>query len=132
MSTRRLQVRDALVALVAASSGLTPYLNLDYALEDRNPPAVAVVSGDDAPLPSNHTYDELAWRVRFGVHVLVAMSADPEAAADAIEASILAALAGDIDLGGVATRYEVAGGEWEFDLGDCALRRVLIDIIFFA
>lgn len=132
MSTKRLQVRDALVATIKAATAMEPYLNLDHALEDRNLPAVAIVSGEDAPDDANSTFDELAWRGRFGVHVLVAANEDPEAAADAIETVILAALSADVSLGGIATRHEVAGGEWEFDLGDCALRRVVIDIYFFA
>lgn len=130
MSTRRLQVRDALATLVATSTGLTVHKNLDFAIEDQLLPVGVVMSGNDAIDDELSDFDQDGITARFGVHILVARSTDPEAAADVFEALLQTALGADPTLGGVASLVRYRGGEWDFDLGDCAVRRLVFETTF--
>lgn len=132
MSTARLAVRNALVSVIGTATGLTVYRNLDYALEERLLPAVAVTSDDDGRATELDTLDEQGRQARFFVHVLVAASADPEADADVIEDQFMAAVRADWTLGGAAIYGEYLGGEWNFDLGDCAIRRLALEFNFYS
>lgn len=132
MSTTRLQIRDALAALVVSATGLAVHTNLDFALEDGALPCAAIVSGSDEVDGAGSSLDGLreAQTARFRVDVLVAGSADPEAAADAFEGPLRAALRAGPTLGGLALLARYAGGQWEFDLGDCAVRRLFFQVDF--
>lgn len=133
MTTQRLQVRNALKTVVGTAAGLTVHLNLDYALEDRNLPCAALQSGNDEASDEAGTLlnsSREGGTAKFAVCVLVAESADPEAAADSYEALIRAAILSNPTLSGKAVHTHYRSGEWEFDLGDCALRRLIFQTIF--
>lgn len=136
MATVRLQIVDAVSARIAAVTVGEPYRNLDQALEDenlKNRPAVAVMSGPDGRSDKHRAPASGSMSVRDAdVHVaiLVAKSADPESAADAVESAIHAAIMTDTTLGGLALSIESLGGDWAFDLGDCCTRRLAYRITF--
>jgi hypothetical protein len=133
MSTKRLQVRDALISLIATATGLTPFTNLDFALEEAGLPAVAVVSeSDSVDVEASSAVSSAPEVVQatFAVHLLVSRSADPESEADGIETLIRAALAANPSLGGVAQYVRYRGGDWAFDLGDSASRRMVFRAVF--
>jgi hypothetical protein len=124
MSTIRLQIVDAIAAALGEATNLTPYRNLDFALEAENLPALVVISGpdrlDETPAPLS-VMDQTA---ELEIVVLVANSANPEAAADPYEAFIHAALMAATDFGGHSVLMNRGGGAWSFDLGDCAARHL--------
>lgn len=133
MSTTRLAVRDALATLVATATGLTVHKNLDYAIQDENLPCAALQSGNDETDDAAGTFlnnTREGGTARFGVNLLVASGSDPEAAADAYEAPIRAAILNDSTLAGEATEVRYLAGEWEFDLGDCAIRRLIFQATY--
>lgn len=133
MSTARLAVRDALAAWVASTASLVAHTNLDYAIESENLPCAAVQSGSDAPRElAGGTLSGAQWgmEANFDVVILVANSADPEAAADVFEALLMASLKTDATIGGSALLVTYKGGEWAFDLGDCTARRLMFEAIF--
>jgi hypothetical protein len=130
MSTARLQARDALVERLEACSGLTVHRNLDYALEDRNLPTLAVQSGNDEALPEASSFAIESGSARFGIAILVQSGADPEAAADVIEEALRADLKAHPTLTGKAVSLRYQGGEWDFELGDLALRRLIYEVTF--
>lgn len=130
MSTQRLAVRDALIGLIETATGLTVYRNLDYAIETKRLPAVAVVSGPDDVDDETSDMDDPGYEARFAVHLLVASSADPEAAADAYEDLIRAAVAASPSLSDLALDTTYRGGDWDFDLGSCAARQLSFSVRF--
>jgi predicted oxidoreductase len=128
-----LQVRDALATLVATAASLTVHKNLDYAILDENLPCAAIQSGNDEADDAAGTLmnnSREGGSARFAVNVLVAASDDPEGAADVFEALIRAAVLSNLTLSGKATQVRYLGGEWEFDLGDCAIRRLIFQATF--
>jgi hypothetical protein len=130
MTTTRLLVRNALIARLETTTGMTALRNLDFAVEDRNLPALAVQSGNDDYYPEASTIAGDAGQARFGVVLLVEASDDPEAAADVFEAAIRADLKANPTLSGAAISLRYLGGEWDFDYGDLALRRLIFEVIF--
>lgn len=123
MTTVRLQIVDAAAAALATATGLTVYRNLDYALDAGNLPALAVVSGDDAPGPDG-SFDQAHTEASIDIAVLIANDADPEAAADPYESQIHAAMMTPTGFAGHPVRMERGPGGWAFDLGDCAVRHL--------
>lgn len=132
-TTARLGIRDALATLVGTATGLTPYLNLDFALSDETLPAVAITSGPDEIDDEAGTHLSGAYEgttARFDVRVLVAGGSDPEAVADGYELAIRTAVKSDPTLSDKATHTRYLGGDWDFDLGDCAVRRLAFQATF--
>lgn len=130
MSTVRLQIVNAIATALGTATGLTVHRNLDYALQDTNLPALAVISADDAPT-GEYAMAALSQRAQVDIAVLVGREANPEAAADPYEAQVHAALYGAQTFAGhhVVTR-RVAGG-WQFDLGDTAQRLLRYEFSYF-
>lgn len=122
MSTIRLRIADAMASAISTATGLTPYRNLDYALEDKNLPAVALQSGDEGD--SSGIGGVATTDAMVSIHILVAGSGDPELAADSLEAQIHAALFADLRFGGLARELRRVSGGWNFDLGDCCQRTI--------
>lgn len=126
MSSVRLQVVSGLVAALSTATSLTTYRNLDYALEDKNLPALVVRSGDDQVTDSDlNATGDMDQQLMLVVSILIAESADPEAAADAFECLVHASLAGTNAVAGHAVQISRVSGDWDFDLGDCCERRVI-------
>ncbi|MBI3096341.1 MAG: hypothetical protein HYY97_15845 [Rhodocyclales bacterium] len=123
MTTVRLQVVDAVATALESATRLTLWRNLDYALESENLPALVVISGEDKPDENPSPLGVLDQNVVIEIDVLLANSENPEAAADPYEAAIHAAMmaSGFAGYGDLVRRL---GGTWDFDLGDCAARRL--------
>lgn len=130
MSTKRLLVRNAFIAAAQTATGLVPFRNLDFALAENRLPALAVLSAHDAVDDDTGDFAEPGYVVRFEAHVLVAGASDPEAAADVIEKALRDALTANPTLTGLAIDVAYRGGDWNFDLGDCAARRLAFDVRF--
>lgn len=124
MSTVRLQIVDALATTMGAATGLTVFRNLDFALDEVNLPALTVISGSDSPDAETSPLGVLDQICDVEIDVLIAHSANPEAAADPYEAQIHAALMATSVFGGHSVDVARLGGQWSFDLGDCAARRL--------
>lgn len=130
MSTVRLRIVDAMAAAIATATGLVPHRNLDYALESENLPAVVLQSGPDRSQTGISAV--LNSDADIEVHILVANSANPESAADAIEVQVHAALFADFRFGGLARELERVSADWNFDLGDCCQRSLVYRVSFAA
>lgn len=122
-----MRVVDAVATALEAANHLNQlklWRNLDYALESENLPALVVISGEDKPdeMPSPHGV--LDQTVDIEIDVLIANSENPEAAADPYEAAIHTVMmaSGFAGYGDLVRRL---GGTWDFDLGDCAARRLV-------
>lgn len=128
MSTKRLLIRNAVVKVIKeAVAGVPVYVNLDYALDCNTLPAVVVSSlGDEVTDTTGSRFASGAETIvaTFSVSVLIAQSDDPETDADALENAIRLALRANPSLDGTVNVFRYAGGEWEFDLGDCAVRKM--------
>lgn len=124
MSTVRLQIIDALAGKVRTATELPLFRNLDFALDADSLPALVVISGGDAPDVDLSPLGVLDQTCDVEIDVLVAGSSNPEADADPYEAAIHAALMASSDFGGYSAEVARLGGQWSFDLGDCAARRL--------
>ena len=122
MTTVRLAIVDAIAVAIDTATGLKAYRNLDFAVEDRNLPVLAITSADDSPADVSGPLGSLDQQVLVDIGVLVAMSDNPEAAADPFEAQIHAALFSGATFGGQPVLVDRVGGSWAFDFGDCAAR----------
>lgn len=129
MTSVRLRIVDAVAAKVQAATGRAPFRNLDFDVEERNAPYENVASGEDGAHHGN-----IGARAETSVDVevafVVAQSTNPEAATDATECAVHAALLADTRLGGLAKNVRRLGGKWEFDLGDCCRRTVAYRVDF--
>ena len=133
MSTKRLQIRDALAALIATATGLTVHKNLDFAIEDQSLPVAAITSEHDAvDVDGGSQFSGVPEMVHadFSVRLMVSRSADPESDADGHEQLLRAAVVSNASLGGLAVTTRYLGGDWDFDLGDSAVRRLVFKATF--
>lgn len=128
MSTVRLRIVDAMAAAIAAATGLTPYRNLDYALEANNLPAVVLRAGHEGA--SAGEISATTTEAEVEIHVLVSNSANPEASADPIDALIHRALFADFRFGGLARELNRVSAGWDFDLGDCCQRSLVYRVAY--
>jgi hypothetical protein len=131
MSTIRLRIIDALATLLATATGLTVYRNLDYALEDDAFPALVIERGGDTPDEDVSPLGVIDHQLLLKVMVVVAGSANPEAAADAYEAAIHAALMAATTAAGISIDVRWRGAmEPSFDLGDCGVFPLAYSVAF--
>jgi hypothetical protein len=128
MSTVRLQIVSAIAAALGTATGLVVYRNLDFALEDRNLPALVVRSLQDHPADSFISFTE--HQAEIEIVVLIAGTADPESAADPYEALIHAAIFASGSFAGHAVVMERISGSWDFELGDCCARHLVYRISY--
>lgn len=124
MATVRLAIVDEIASGLARSTGLRVHRNLDYAIEDRNLPAISVTSGNDQPADSAAPLGVLDQEVQVDINIIVARSANPEATVDPHEAAIHSWLYSITELAGQPVLVDRISGAWDFDLGDCGARRL--------
>lgn len=129
MASVRLQIVDAVAAALATATSLTVHRNLDYAIADTTLPAIAVTSVEDEP-QDDGSMNLLLQHCMLEIAVLVSRSANPEAAADPIEADIHAALYGSQSFGGHPAFFRRVAAAWQFDLGDSAQRLLRYDFTY--
>lgn len=128
MSTIRLQIVSAIAAALGVATGLPVFRNLDYALEDRNLPALVVRSLPDQTLDEGNGVSFLEHQSEIEIIFLVANSEDPEAGADPYEAQVHAALTVPGSFAGHSNNVRRISGSWDFDLGDCCARHLVYQI----
>lgn len=124
MATIRLQIVTEIAEGLGAATGLPVHRNLDYALEDRNLPVLAVTSGPDQPADSGSPLGMLDQEATLEIDILLARSPDPETSIDPHEAAVHSFLAAVTNLAGQPVTIERISGDWVFDLGDCVARRL--------
>jgi hypothetical protein len=109
---------------LGAATGLKVHRNLDYALEDRNLPALVVISGDDQPDNEFSPVGLLDQQMDLQISILMARSPDPETTVDPHEAQIHARLVAATSFDGVPAMVRRIAGSWAFDLGDTCARHL--------
>lgn len=128
MSTIRLQIVSAIAAALGTATGLPVFRNLDYALEDRNLPALVVRSLPDQTLDDGNGVSILEHQSEIEIVILVAESNDPEAAADHYEVQVHAALTVPASFAAHSNSVRRISGSWDFDLGDCCARHLVYQV----